>query len=84
MLFEILTGGVFPETYDVKDCSFDFSGWRDDIGLKFVNKVKAIPYNYNSAQDAFWNKAKLLKDLDEDEIKYDSKRYDIERLKVDD
>ncbi len=83
MLFEILTGGIFPESYNVNDCSFDFNGWNDDIGSRFVKKIKPLPNNFNYAQTEFWNTAKKLKDLDEDAIKYDSKRFDIERLKID-
>lgn len=39
MLFQIENHkSIFRETYDVKDCEFYFSGWRDKLGSRVVKK----------------------------------------------
>lgn len=82
MLFSIVNhDSVFQESFDVKDCEFNFSGWRDDIGSYVVKKVKDIPGDFNIKQKAVWDKIAKVKDVKVDEIVYDSKRVQIDWLR---
>lgn len=51
MLFQIENHkSIFRETYDVKDCEFYFSGWRDELGSRVVKKVKEFSGEFNRKQ----------------------------------
>lgn len=82
MLFQIENHkSIFRETYDVKDCEFNFSGWRDELGSRVVKKVKEIPGEFNRKQQSIWEKIAKLKDVNINEIKYDSKKSQIDWLR---
>lgn len=83
MRYEIpVTSSIFPETFDVEEIAFDFSGWRDEVGKDIVKRVKSFPSQVNFKQKLVWEQVEKLKNLNVDEIKYDSKKSEIEWLKI--
>ena len=79
---KIVSKGLFDETYDIKDINFYSPGWNDYFGEKLNKKIKKIPYAINNIQDALADKSVDLAKLDVDEIKYDSQKYTILELEI--
>lgn len=79
---KIVSQGLFDESYDIKDLNFYSLGWNDYLGEKINKKIKKIPYSINNIQDALADKSTDLAKLDVEEIKYDSQKYTILELEV--
>lgn len=79
----IKSSKLFEDSYTFEDCKFDFNRWKDDIGRAFVNKTKSIPSTFNYKLNDIVEKAQPLAKMDDEQIKYESRNYDIQRLKVD-
>ena len=80
---EIKSSKMFQDSYTINDCNFEYSRWRDEIGRSFTNKAKSVPSTFNYKVNAAFDKAKPLAIMDEEQIKYESRNYDIQRLKAD-
>lgn len=76
---------MFSNSYNIEDCSFDYNGWRDDIGQKLVQKAKDIPDKFNYLQKGVWDKISKMGEINTNAIPYDSNnRYVIEGRRLND
>lgn len=73
---------MFPETINIENCTFDFNGWSDSVGRYIVKEVKDIPTSLNNKLESVAKRIADMKDINIDEIQYDSKKFDIEWLRV--
>lgn len=80
---DILTDSMFSSTYNIDDVKFNCTRWNDTLGNILGKRMKGIPSNINYKQDDLADKAKPLAKLDVNQIKYDSQKYAILELKID-
>ena len=80
---EIASDSWINPSYSVDDVKFEFFRWRDNVGDKVKAKLKSVPSSINYQQNSVLEKAAPLAKVDENEIKYDSKKFEIQELKMD-
>ena len=80
---EIASSSWINPSYTVDDVKFNFVRWRDNVGEKCKSKLKSVPSSINYQQNNLLEKAQPLAKIDEEEIKYDSKKFEIDGLKMD-
>ncbi len=75
--------GFFDASYTVEDVTFSNSSWNDYLGSIMTKRAKNAPSNFNYQHQEIWERIGPLMKIDENAIEYESRSYDIERLKVD-
>lgn len=55
-------------------------GWNDEVGGALEDRSKKFLGSFNISQDNFWDAIEKLKDVSEEDLKYDSIKNELERL----
>ena len=76
-------GGFSSVGYTVNEVKFSYSYWDDGVGDCFSKEAEKAPSSFNYENFATWEKIGPLLKVEDNNIQYNSREYEIRGLKVD-
>ena len=76
-------GRFLSAGYTVNEVKFSYSYWDDSVGDCFSKEAEKAPASFNHKNFETWEKIGPLLKVEDNNIQYNSREYEIRGLKVD-